>query len=509
MFGKLFVLALAAIMLLSAVHAGITISNYTVLPASVRPGVSGSVILTIANLDEKEVTGLALEVSSSDVLGSGGHFSYGDFKTGVSTIVTVPFRVSRDAGAGVYTSLMKFSWFTDDGSFSKSVSIPIVVQNPALLQIVGTGETVYADNDFVLEGKIRNTGGKALDAGLYINGSQFLPNGPSPLLLGDVLGEEAFQMPIAVDSGVGSGVQSIPIYVRYVDELGAEQLVALPVTINLVRLGPDFAASVTGDNILTQGDRVGLRIALANIGNEDAYNAYVSIVNSSVLTPIGNAEVRAGDIAAGKSGEAVFLVGVNDVPPGFYPLRFQVRYENRNGEAQPPKFVNAGFNIAGKNEVSFFISTKPEAVSPGAGYTLQVQVSNVGSAPLKALVVSVMPEPVKLLNAQPSQFIGGLSQDDFSTVQYKILVPDNLKPGRYPILLSASFKDSYNKDHTVNQTLFLTVVSREEAAKASGAANGGISPIVILVGLAVAAGVGYYAYRRFFAKKKEKPHSGL
>jgi hypothetical protein len=314
---------------------------------------------------------------------------------------------------------------------------------------------------------------------------------PRQLRLGDITSEKNFTLPMTLASDLSSGKYSVPITIQYRDEIGEELTDTSSMIINVNRRAPDFLVTIPSQEQIIVGERVMLHAIVENTGSGDAYSVHLSLPNSTVLTPLGFSDLELGDLPAKSKREVEMDVGINNVAPGFYSLGFLIRYDNKNGEAQAAKTVSSGANIEAKNDVAVYISAKPSPIVSGGSHSLSVLVSNIGSSDIKALSVRLNSTKFKVLDAQEKQFIGGLSQDDFSSVQYNVLVA-TVPEGEYPVEVTVDFKDAYNRPHTYVVPLMLKVT----------AAKNGESPIFIIIGVLVVAVGAYFAYRKWFAKKK-------
>jgi hypothetical protein len=482
-----FAIALLAV----AASADISVTNYTVLPSTLRPGTSGTISMSVTNPDDRDATSVAAEVYGTSAIQSTGSYNFGDFKPGVSTVATIPFTIAGDTKAGIYTLTIRWVYYVDTiGVKYKTLNIPLKVSNPASWQMLTNTDAVFSNDDFVVSGRLRNSGGAAHDVRLTVTSDKFFQAGETPLRLGDISLEENFSLPMTLANSVSSGKYSVPITIQYRDQIGEELTDTVPMVINVNRKVPDFLVTVPAEEQLIVGERIMLKVMVENTGNDDAYSVRVSVANSTILTPLGFSEVEIGSLAAGEKRTVEMDVGVNNVAPGFRSLVFNIRYDNKNGEAQSPKAVSSGANIEAKNDISVFISAKPSPIVSGGAHSLSVLVSNIGSSDVKALSVRLNSTKFKVLDAQEKQFIGGLSQDDFSSVQYNVQVA-NVPEGEYPAEVTVDFKDAYNRPHTYVVPVMLKVT----------AAKAGDSPLVLIVGAAAVAICAYLAYRKWFRKK--------
>lgn len=453
----------ALLIMLAVASADISIVGYEVIPESLTPGVRGALSVTITNPDVGDATGVTLSAPGNDNIRSGITRDLGDFKSGITTTVTIPFTIKDTLETGVYSFRVDFYWFTDEGARTKTLNIPMLVSDLAVFQIDIPTTTVYTDDDFSVEGTLANAGGMAYDVKMHVSSDLFFGTGPTPLLLGDIKNSTSFTLPLTIGPGVSSGKYSIPLLITYRDKLGVDRNATISMSVNVIRRSPDFIIGVDGDKPFTPGERVNVKIKIENIGDGDAYSLRLSMGNNTAFTPLSSSDVYINRLDAGEEKEVSMDVGVNDVPPGFYSVDFSIEYKNKNGEEQTPEKVSAGVNVEAKNELSIFVSSSPVPIVSGNIHTLTITISNIGSSPIKALTVRMKSDFMKILEAQERQFIGELEADDFSSVQYKVLVSD-VEEGDHSFFVETTFKDAYNVEHVEEHTTVIEVVSMETAA---------------------------------------------
>ena len=501
-------LLLTLLLSISVLSAGIAVTNIVLTPSTLRPGMSGVATMTIANSDAGDLA-YALSVegrSSSGPVMAFGKISLGDFRAGVSSSVNFPFSIPNTTRAGIYTMILQFDWTNASSSFTKPVMIPVTVTDPALFSASVQNDTVYTTGDFTLPVQLINRGGAATQVRVSINSTSFFQTGVNPLWVGDV-GEQAVPLSLGVSlsPSTSSGTYSVPITLLYSDASGQDASSTVYLRLNVKRKSPQFSISILNADGFYPGRTVPLQMKVENSGDEAAYGVRVRLGNTSALTSLDSSDVSLDDLLPGQSKIITIQTGVNDVTPGFYSPALLVHYHNSNGEEQALMSVPMGLSIETLSDVSVFVTAKPAPVVGGDIHTLSVTVSNTGTSAVKALTIQLQPSSAfRLQEAQDQQFIGGLNQDDFSSVQFKVQVAD-VPDGLYPVNVSLTFKDSYNRVHTAKQTVNLKVISKETQARESG--QGSLSPMVLVGVLVVVLVLFGLIYWQFF-RRKAKPAEG-
>ncbi|MFH1306273.1 MAG: hypothetical protein ABIH83_01290 [Candidatus Micrarchaeota archaeon] len=515
--GKLYknigIFALALFLLSSAIFADLSVSNITVLPSIVRPGTTGVVSMTVSNADTRDATSVIVEASGTGYIHSQGSTFLGDFRPSSSGTATVPFSVPLSTPAGVYQMTVKFSWVNATGTAYKTIQTPITVTNPAIFSLEALDKTVYTTGDFEVNIRISNNGGAARNIRFSINSSQFLQTGPNPLVIGNIgVGESnEFVLGVTLASNITSGTYSVPVTIIYLDEAGGEQTSAEKLRLVVKRKSPRIDLSLEGGYKFVPGYDLPLKLKVFNNGDETAYDVRIematakdcetagydtSLCTGNTLTTLGATYASVGDLAPGDSKLVTLDVGVSDVATGFYRQYMAVNSKDENGDSRSPELLPLGINVEGLSDVSVFVSANPAPLVVGGDHSLSVLVSNVGTSSIKALTVGIEGDAFVLQEAQDKQFIGGLVEDDFSTVQYKVKIPANTTPGIHNLDVNMKFRDSYNKEYDITQTIELKILG----ADAAGGSGDFTMCIFAIVGAVVLIAALYW----YFYMRKEK-----
>ncbi len=105
----------------------------------------------------------------------------------------------------------------------------------------------------------------------------------------------------------------------------------------------------------------------------------------------------------------------------------------------------------------------------------------------------------------PLQYLGDLAENSPLPVSIPLKIPNNTRPGNYPVFIEISYKDNLRNGHnlivngTVNYTPQIGNYSND-----TGLIFGFINPIILFVMLIVTGIVLYFVIRRFRKKKKNK-----
>lgn len=494
--------------LVAVASADVQINSYSILPSTLKPGVTGSVSITVSNPGTSTLSGAVIYQGGEQFTFSSNRIQLGDIGPLGSTVITVPFTIRGDVAPGIYNLRLDAFWTEGSDTHTKTFSIPISVTNPPIFNFSFTPiKPITPGGKFNVNAQLRNEGGSISKISLTIDSTSFFFDGVSQVNLGDLAGGQniSFQLPMVSSASLQSGVQTIPITVTYQDPLGSLQQTTITITpVQVVKGSVDFILDAQAEKKpVSPGDKTRLFINITNIGNSNAQSAKISVSSaSSSFTSLGSSERYFDSILPNSKEQMEFEIGVSGTTAaGYYPVTITINYLNINGEPQTPIQKQFGIEVGDVPQINITPSTNPAPLSAGGTYALSLQFSNTGNINVRALSVHVSSAAFEVLSS-PDNYIGTLNLDDYSTVDYTIHTGSDMKPGVYPVHVAMLFRDAYNAEHQVTQDVSLEVVSPEVAALTQKPVGMSLTSIFII--LIVLAVIIYVAYTRYFKKKVTK-----
>jgi len=477
------------VLLAGAAFAGLSVQGWELSQESYRPGSNGILTLELSNpiltgTDIKPVNSVDIDIVSQPEVAVTGNQYVGDIEPGGTTKLSIPFSINSSAKSGLYTIQFKIFGRADRptggyDTFSKLVTVPItVVDEPNL--VLSTDNQVIGGLDKVTL-SIVNNGGKATNVKIRTSDSSPVSlDGTDGIVIKSSLGNATVQM--TLDSrNADDGPTDVPFLIEYEDELGLKKSVEsnLRMTVRNERL--DLSFTQMGDVITKQESTLSLTIR--NDGKETLKDVRLSFPDD-MLRIKGSGELKFGDLAPGESATASATVFA-EIAPGVNLVSGELSWIEKDvqkaGERQVP------ITITSDADVGVYLEAKPLPLTTGSEHTVSVLVSNLGSYSIQNVDVRLESPALQSLDISDSQYIGGLQNDDFSTVQFQMKV-NATSEGTYPVDVVVNYRDQSGdwKQRTITQNV--SIYSPQVSSD---------SPVPVILGILVlGAAAWYFRFRK-------------
>ena len=490
------VFAVTLLALAALAFPTLSVGQPSVTPASVKPGETGIITVSITNsLSSTSTTSSGTTTSTTSALNdvqvffsavegivftANSPIVVGTISSGSIIPVSIPFKVTPNAKGGTVGVPLYVS--EKDNPALKTVVAVISVSNPAVLTISSDKQTIFSADTVKLT--ITNNGGTAGRATLSIpDGSGFALIGASSIYLGALSNSTTVDVPIDA-SQADAGINNVPFLFSYQQEGGSEVNVTKYLSLSVKKESEDLVFTQVGKVIASQDNNVEIKVK----NNGKALSNFRIFWADSELKAKESNQARLGDLPAGGTADAVFLVRA-DAAPGVHDASLKIAWTDAGVDKE--ETLTVPIVVTSDADVAIFVDAKPAPIVSGGEHTLSVLVSNIGSYKILNVEVEIADSPdFQVLNAQKTQYIGGLEADDFSTVQYKVRF-NKVASGSYPLTIKVKYKDQSGIWVNKDSELQINVRSPEDVAPANGG-NGAILPIA---GLVVLAGAGYWYFR--------------
>ncbi|MBS3068397.1 hypothetical protein J4450_06835 [Candidatus Micrarchaeota archaeon] len=487
---KSVVFVILFILLGGVLFAPLSIDSYELTPSELKLGQEGSIKIVLKNI---QLTGVTTASQVDDItvyynsiegidVRVDQPIRVGTIESGSSAIVTVPIRVLPNAKAGIIP--VSFSIKQKDGD-TQNLIVPVKISNPPILTLSLDKQTISSTD--TLNVTITNNGGNVNKLIVRLNNTEkFSFVGTDQIYVGGINGSKTFK--IAIDSrNADEGVNTIPLLLAYEEEGGDSASEAKNIAITVKKEKADVIFSQEAQ-IVTSIDNV-LKLKVRNIGR--SLNDFRVILEDDNIKAKETKEIKLGDFAA--DDEKIIDIRVfADTEPGVRNTNIKLKWVEEDVEKEEK--ITIPIVVSSDADVGIFLDSKPAPLVPTGEHTLSVTVSNIGSYRIENVEVALQENDIlEVLNAQRSQYIGGLENDAFSAVQYKIRIK-NIQPGTHTLPIFVRYKDQSGIWIEKNITSSVVIRPFEESGKKGG------STLPYIVGAALLLLSIYWYFRR---KKKQ------
>jgi hypothetical protein len=274
-------------------------------------------------------------------------------------------------------------------------------------------------------------------------------------------------------------------------------------------LKPQVEIINSGNNVAKPGQILNTLITIRNVGSSTAKNIFVGTSDDRTVTTtgvivqqsiknIGANYAFVESLGPNETKEIPFTLGVDstaDQITHLVPIIIRFQDENR-AEFQ----VTRSIGVKVEGSVILDASLTPDTSDiPIAGNKVKpsIDLFNTGSGTAHGIVVEVTDNPFWTIESEKKVFIGALDPDGFDSFTIKATLNKSVQPGSYPVTLRFTYADPNYQSQTIEKTVSFQVLSPEQAAAASGQGFPWGTIILVIIILVI----GYFGYRRFFAKK--------
>lgn len=472
---KMFFMAFVFLGLVSA----LSVPSYTISKSAYEPGDIGITTITVTNsISEDRATGLSMTLYSPTDLTITGAPKIADIDPGGTAIVSIPFRIDSDASPGIYLLNVEFNGFSGNEKITNTVSVPITIADLPILT-VDAGSSVLSGTDSI-EITLTNNGGPANQMRLNVqNSSGISLYGTNEVYIGDL--DKSTKVNLTLDArSAADGPIKVPLEVTYNDEIGATHTDTLNIGLTVKKEKLDLRFNQLSS--ITTREEGTLQMEVINNG-EDVKDLRISFMNSS-LSLTDASEIKAGDLSKGQKTTVSSEV-IPYLSPGLNLVQSKITWIEKdvNKEQQ----ITIPITVTSDSDVGVYLESNPSPLVVGAEHTISVLVSNLGSYQIDNVDVGLDSNAFTPLDITPRQYIGSLTQDDFSTVQFR--VKTNGDSGEFPINVSITYRDASGQwiNKTITQDVKITSV------QSSG--NGSLTLVIVLVVVAAIL-VWYFKLRK-------------
>ncbi|MBU0586652.1 hypothetical protein KJ780_04000 [Candidatus Micrarchaeota archaeon] len=480
---KIFVLFM--ILMFGFSYAAISISSVSTSSSVYKPGESGAITMTISNSDASST------IKSVSITAYGvPEFTYkettsiGDMNPGTSTVISIPITVKNDAKSGIYVFDLKVQGIVTTATESnlnyKSSSVAIFVLRQPLFTLSDYPSIYYEGDEFPIT--INNYGGGAKNVRITFQ-EPFALSGSNEIFISNLSARSNQSLNLNLNVGnVDEGQNTMNISITYEDELGNTEEKTKSLTFVVKKGQTDLVFTQQGEILAkTEGN---VQFIVSNSGKA-LKDLKLKFDQTDFIVKSGN-EIKVGDIGAGETKTISFPLYA-DISPGTVNVDATITYVEDGKETS--KSITIPMGISSNSDVQVFLEAKPIPVIKGQEETLSVTVANTWDYQIESVSVRVEGDFYELISVQNDQYIGLLSKDDFSSVQFKVKIKDDA-PDEGNLKVYIKYKDPSGIWLEKEKTIPLSIGNMQIE-----------QPNLVFYGFVVLVLVGIVYY--FFLRKKK------
>jgi len=333
MFSLLFVLFIFPVA--KAAYVSLTVSGISV-PASIEPGESGNLVLTIENSGTEYARSVKLVISPHSMISFGtSQYSLQTIAPGSSTQVSVPMTVSSSATEGATSVFLsvEYNEGSSTGSVTTQSSVSVSITKRSLIEItnVSYNDQLIEQGDVVkMVVQLKNVGSgriKDMVVALKNRSQPFVSaGGDMERYLGSLQPNQyaTADFDIIINKDAETKAYSVPVTLTYYDESGAVHAEERYVGLKVSGL-PDFVVTLESQSNMYAGSAGELTVSVANRGTATA--AYL-LANFDSTYDIIPKEYYIGDLDQDSYETITLDISLKGVAAGKHSLGINLSYKD-------------------------------------------------------------------------------------------------------------------------------------------------------------------------------------
>ena len=238
-------------------------------------------------------------------------------------------------------------------------------------------------------------------------------------------------------------------------------------------------ASAESSSELRAGVRENFNVELRNSGKSTLKNLRAGLdLEGLPFTPVGSSNEKAvRNLPPGESVSLSFgLVPDSDAKSGAYKAPLLLEFADDSGREYS---LSPDVGLLVYDPPEFSLSLKDTDVyEPGSRGKVVLSVSNTGPSEIKFMELELLDTAdYRVVSHDNPSYLGNIEADDFETAQFDIRAGER-EPGDVDLEVRLTYKDSFNKEMTAEETVVLPLYSGAEAAELglnSGAGGRGLA----------------------------------
>jgi hypothetical protein len=222
------------------------------------------------------------------------------------------------------------------------------------------------------------------------------------------------------------------------------------------------------------GESFTLTLQLINLGDVTATNVRITLASPELAIPRGNSSLTVVDLIANQQQEDVNLPLVlnKTAVSGYQNLQLSLEYSDYTGKAyQSQQAVGLDVSSSLADQPLVLLSgyaTRPESLSPGEAFTLEMEITNAGEGNAHQLLVTLGSEgeagsqPFAILGAGNVQLVALLQPGESVQLSRRLILDGAAEAGVYNLPVTLAYENAAGERSSEAQALNLLVNRRPQ-----------------------------------------------
>lgn len=455
------------------------------LLAGDRGTISGSVV----NTGETNVSDavVVLQTQGSGLQPIEREFAVGDLAPNDSANFEFEVAVPNESNPGVRPVSFRIRYRNADNEirYSESFDAAVSVAGERTFAVRDVSADLQVADSGTISGTVVNTADVPVSNAVVVfgGGSGLLPR-EQEVAVGDLEpGEEtAFRFTVDVPNTSDPGPRQATFFVRYRNRNGdlrlSEGLDAR------VLVGEEQTFGVESVNsTLRVGETGEIAGRVTNRGERAVSNAVLVLQTNNPNLDARETEYALGRLGPNESVPFEYTVDVNgEAEPGPRQVSYRVRYRNRDGDLRVSDAIDSRIVVAPERD-EFRVEPVNASLPIGSSEIIEVRVTNTANQTLRDVEAKLFASD-PLSSDNDEAFVSRLGAGESATMKFRVAAAGGSIPKVYPVSVDFTYEDARG-DTILSDTYRVPVEVTESQRRGLGLPLGGISPILVGIGVGV------------------------
>lgn len=302
----------------------------------------------------------------------------------------------------------------------------------------------------------------------------------------------ALVRPTILPSNAAAGSQTINVQLSFGNAYGVKQSITIPVGFAVLPRALESEITVTpgedpSTRIITAGKIHEYKFTVSNTADRPLSDVLITLTSETdAIKVLGDSEWTVKAMDTGYSQEFVTQVFaptslIGDSTNFSMSIRYLLEGQTKTDNIDMGAYIDGEISIRAYEIAVNYIGGAPNVVG---------NLLNEGNTvALFTTIELVSAEGLMGDNLPTSQYLGDLEDNSPLPFSIPIEVDENAAPGTYPVLLRVTYKDNLRQLHSLDINSDVSFTPQQETNESAAGQDMASMPLVIGIGLAIAAAI--------------------